>query len=512
MENQSSPPSLPPAPSTSTLPPVPVPTSTSTPPDTSSASSLLMRPLDLSVVLDTIVKAQAADKKASASASIPPPLVEMAATMATQIAAMRTQTTPSFLAGVKREREEDLTKGTAGRGGPNAVIGGADEAEGAVKKRRGSKDGGQMQDVETGVKKRRRSKDAGAGQREGEGDDESEHGAGSTTGGEKRRSARPRARNTPAHPAGEDGDGQPATCHWDKCSETFPDVRSLGIHVENAHCDKDADFNFACLWEGCTEKGVDRRGRASLINHTRAHTGDRPFACPHCTSRYLQSSALSKHIQREHKDLPGVAESIPQSGAFSGASGSRSAPALAPKPGPTTTSTPAVPRPIAPAVAKTPTWHGKNVASMAARLAEIEAGRVKDQHSDDGMEADSTHVRPPTVPLSGQTQTSMKMLDPTHIPWFQESSRPPAPPAPAGSQLQQSNSSYNLDQFALSVNLLGSSWPEILAVLKERYKQAKREREVLDDEEEYLMKTVLRLRTEREVLVDNILLEEEGRM
>ncbi|KAJ3334495.1 hypothetical protein HDU93_007829 [Gonapodya sp. JEL0774] len=57
---------------------------------------------------------------------------------------------------------------------------------------------------------------------------------------------------------------------------------------------------------------------------------------------------------------------------------------------------------------------------------------------------------------------------------------------------------------------LGTTWQERLAVAKQRYKLAKRERDIIGDELEYMRRKLMRLRTEREVLVDNIILLEDA--
>ena len=40
--------------------------------------------------------------------------------------------------------------------------------------------------------------------------------------------------------------------------------------------------------------------KTNLDNHMRIHTGERPFACPHCDYRAAQKGTLEKHIKRVH--------------------------------------------------------------------------------------------------------------------------------------------------------------------------------------------------------------------
>lgn len=46
-------------------------------------------------------------------------------------------------------------------------------------------------------------------------------------------------------------------------------------------------------------KSYDYRG--SLDIHMRTHTGDAPFACPHCPLRTKDKSNLRRHIKRRHR-------------------------------------------------------------------------------------------------------------------------------------------------------------------------------------------------------------------
>ncbi|XP_065180260.1 pair-rule protein odd-paired-like [Sycon ciliatum] len=102
-------------------------------------------------------------------------------------------------------------------------------------------------------------------------------------------------------------------CHWhvnngqELCGVTFSDVSELAEHISDDHLQqKDTNKHVTqeggnihfCHWDQCKHtKGF--RDRHMLVNHTRVHTGAKPFVCNHpsCHPRksFTRSPNLKKH-------------------------------------------------------------------------------------------------------------------------------------------------------------------------------------------------------------------------
>ncbi|XP_063371874.1 GDNF-inducible zinc finger protein 1-like [Cydia amplana] len=80
------------------------------------------------------------------------------------------------------------------------------------------------------------------------------------------------------------------------CDRRFLNGFRLRYHVKYYHEKAPKPKNHMCSYCG---KGFNTR--RILDNHVRTHTGERPFACEHCTAAFAQATALKTHVRSAHK-------------------------------------------------------------------------------------------------------------------------------------------------------------------------------------------------------------------
>ncbi|KAF9584055.1 hypothetical protein BGW38_007726 [Lunasporangiospora selenospora] len=94
-------------------------------------------------------------------------------------------------------------------------------------------------------------------------------------------------------------------CRWKDCGKVLPSLATLVVHLSDEHIGwKKAAYT--CEWEGCSRRPIAQTTRFALISHMRSHTKHKPYDCPvpECDKSFSRSDAMAKHLKCQHGDVP----------------------------------------------------------------------------------------------------------------------------------------------------------------------------------------------------------------
>ncbi|XP_054167441.1 zinc finger protein 845-like [Oppia nitens] len=100
-------------------------------------------------------------------------------------------------------------------------------------------------------------------------------------------------------------------CGINGCEDKFQSVYQRTLHRQSVHqmkySVKKVKDRYSCQWPGCDYRCA---GKERLEDHTRVHTGERPFVCqwPECDKRFTTKNDLKKHVICHQNQKPFVCQ------------------------------------------------------------------------------------------------------------------------------------------------------------------------------------------------------------
>lgn len=91
-------------------------------------------------------------------------------------------------------------------------------------------------------------------------------------------------------------DQRPFKCHI--CNQSYKDASYLKTHIERHSGSKP----YPCTYEGCDKMYATQSGRMLHVRYV--HTGEKPYQCEHCDSRFADNSTFKQHLRMHTGDRP----------------------------------------------------------------------------------------------------------------------------------------------------------------------------------------------------------------